>query len=347
MIRVLIVDDSLVVRKMLSHILEQDPEIKVIDFAHDGLEGIEKIRQLKPDLVTMDVCMPVLDGIKAVEEIMASTPVPILIITSSSFLSEGKHLIYRALEAGALDVVKKPDIREWDNPGEEVGELIRKVKLLSKVKVIRHVKGARYQDNGEGVTPPKDLESMKVIVIVSSTGGPKSLVKVLSQIPPDFPSPILIVQHIADGFIGGLSDWLNNECKLPVKVAEQNEKIKPAHIYLAPTGRHMKLNAHGRIQLTDEPPINGLKPAGDYLLESAAESFRKNLIAVIMTGMGNDGSRGVLKVKNFGGEVIAQNEETCVVFGMPKAAIDTGSVDKVVSLEHIAKVIIKTMQRSG
>ncbi|MDD3627938.1 MAG: response regulator, partial [bacterium] len=196
MIKVLIVDDSLVVRKMLSHILEQDPEIKVIDFAHDGLEAIEKIKQLKPDLVTMDVCMPVLDGIKAVEEIMANTPVPILIITSSSFLSEGKHLIYKALESGALDVVKKPDIREWDNPGDEVGELIRKVKLLSKVKVIRHVKGAKRIEDKESIAPPKDLESMKIVTIVSSTGGPKSLVKVLSQFPADFPAPILIVQHI-------------------------------------------------------------------------------------------------------------------------------------------------------
>ena len=168
MIKVLIVDDSLVVRKMLAHVLEQDPDIEIIGFAHDGLEGIEKIKTLKPDIVTMDVCMPVLDGIKAVEEIMGNNPLPILIVTSSSFLSEGKHLIYRALEAGALDVVKKPDIREWDNPGEEVLKLIRKVKLLSKVRVIKHIKGTLKVEKDLNIPLPKAMKSMKVVAIISS-----------------------------------------------------------------------------------------------------------------------------------------------------------------------------------
>ncbi len=341
MIKVLIVDDSLVVRKMLAHVLEQDPEIEIIGFAHDGLEGIEKIKTLKPDIVTMDVCMPVLDGIKAVEEIMGNNPLPILIVTSSSFLSEGKHLIYKALEAGALDIVKKPDIREWDNPGEEVQKLIRKVKLLSKVRVIRHIKGSLKSEPETNIPLPKAMKSMKVVAIVSSTGGPKSLGKVLSQLPKDFPAPVLIVQHIADGFIQGLADWFDSECNMKVVVAEKNEKIKPGIIYLAPTGKHMKVNHHGRIQFSNEAPINGLRPAGDYLLETVASAFRTNVIAVILTGMGDDGTRGIVRVKHFGGKTIAQDEETSVVYGMPKTAFETGKIDKVLPLLKISKMILK------
>lgn len=344
MIKVLIVDDSLVVRKMMSHILESDSEIEIVGVAHDGLEAIEKIRQLKPDLVTMDVCMPVLDGIKAVEEIMSENPVPILIVTSSSFLSEGKHLIYRALEAGALDVVTKPDIREWDSPGSEVSDLVRKVKLLSKVNVIKRIKKRAFQEDDTGILP-KGMQDMRIVAIVSSTGGPKALVKVLEQIEPGFPAPILIVQHMADGFIDGLAEWMNSECKLQVKVAENNEKIKPGIIYISPTGVHMKINSHARIRLTDEPPINGLRPAGDYLLETVGEVFRKNALGIILTGMGNDGSKGLKKIKNLGGRIFVQDEKSCVVFGMPKAALDTGQVDKVIPLDRIGKEILREITK--
>ncbi|MCX8006541.1 MAG: chemotaxis response regulator protein-glutamate methylesterase [Coriobacteriia bacterium] len=338
-IRVLVVDDSIVAREMLTQILSSDPSIEVVGVASNGQEAVDAVARLRPDLVTMDIHMPKMDGIAAVEHIMAYTPTPILVV-SSSVHGEGVGRAFDALSAGALEVMKKPEPRDWAELERIASELIRKVKLLSRVKVITHIRGRKGSARGAEpvAVPSREPGAVSMVAIGSSTGGPSALLNVLAPLPADYPAPIVIAQHIADGFIPGLVSWLDAACKLTVRAAGDGEAVRPGCAYLAPTGRNLVVEG-----LTVRYAAPGERqlyiPSADTLFESVAKTHGASAIGVLLTGMGDDGARGLKSLRDAGALTIAQDETTSTVFGMPKAAIELGAARKVLPVQHIADAL--------
>lgn len=336
----LIVDDSLVAREMLAQILATDSDIEVVGMARDGQEAVDAVAQLRPDLITMDIHMPKMDGLAATEQIMAYHPTPILVVSSSVY-GEGMGRAFDALQIGALEVIKKPEPRDWADL-ERIGrDVIRKVKVLSRVRVITHIKGRRKLVP-EPLMPshvaPVRPGGRSIVAIGSSTGGPSALLNVLGRLPKEFPAPIVIAQHIADGFVPGLVAWLDTGCAIKVLEARQGALAEPGCAYLAPTGRNLEMD--GFTMQFSEPQDGQLYiPSADTLFISAARSFARSAVGVILTGMGADGAEGLKRMHDAGAATIAQDEQTSTVFGMPKAAADLGAVDKVLPLGDIAEEI--------
>lgn len=328
-IRVLIVDDSAFVREVLETFLSQDDEIKIIGTAENGQEGVDKVKALKPDFVTMDIRMPVMDGMEAIERIMMTeNAVPILVISD---VGDAKAA-YTALSKGALEVIPKSDIQP-----EKAPALIQKVKLLSKVKVIRHIRTGGLKPE---IPSPQELEKKegdfpKVVAIASSTGGPKALSVILSELPKNYPYPIVIAQHIDDGFVGGLVDWVGNVSPLTVKRGMEGERLAAGTVYISSANKHMEINKRRIIRYTETQTKDIFHPSCNKLLLSVASIFKENSIGVILTGMSDDGVSGMESIKGYGGVTVAQDEESCIVFGMPKEAIASGCIDRVLSLEKI------------
>ncbi|GAV30893.1 chemotaxis response regulator containing a CheY-like receiver domain and a methylesterase domain [Coriobacteriaceae bacterium EMTCatB1] len=338
-VRVLVVDDSLVAREMLTQILQSDPEIEVVGVASNGVEAVEAVARLKPDLVTMDIHMPKMDGISAVEQIMAYTPTPILVV-SSSVHGEGVGRAFDALSAGALEVMKKPEPRDWAELDRIASELIRKVKLLSRVRVITHIRGRRAtgRPSAPAPAPVRESGTVSLVAIGSSTGGPSALMSVLAPLPADFPVPIVIAQHIADGFVPGLVSWLDAACRIAVRAAEDGETVRPGTAYLAPTG--LNLTVETLTMRFKKPGERQLYiPSADTLFESVAKTHGASAIGVLLTGMGDDGARGLKSLHDAGALTIAQDEATSTVFGMPKAAIEMGAARKVLPVQQIADAL--------
>jgi len=337
-IRVVVADDSALAREMLVQILASDPQIEVAGVATDGQEAVELVASARPDLVTMDIHMPRMDGLAAIEHIMAYTPVPILVVSSSVY-GEGVGRAFDALEAGALEVMRKPEPRDWADLQEIAADLIRRVKLLSRVPVITHLRGRRGARSasveGAGAAAGTTAVPPEVVAIGSSTGGPSALLSVLGRLPADYPLPILVAQHIADGFVPGLVEWLDAGCQMRVVVAEAGMTVLPGVAYFAPTGANLTLER--RRLCLHEPGEGQLHvPSADTLLESVAHSCGPAAIGVILTGMGADGARGLKLLRDAGATTIAQDEETSTVFGMPKAAIERGAVSRVLPVHEIA-----------
>lgn len=340
MIRVLVAEDSVTVRELLVAILESDPDIQVVGQAKNGVEAIELTERLKPDIVTMDVHMPQMDGFEATKEIMARAPTPIIIVSSSISGSE-VEMSLNAMRAGALMVVAKPDNPKSSDFDGRQGQLVQMVKALSQVKVVRRWTDRSARQEREPALPsqrPRRIAGApaRIVAIASSTGGPAALQRILLDLPGDFPAPILVVQHIALGFAAGLADWLNASCGLRVKVAEHGERALKRTVFLAPDDRHIGVSADGRVTVVEAPPVAGFRPSGTYLFESAANAYGAAVAAVILTGMGRDGVDGLRAVKAAGGRVLAQDQETCVVYGMPREAVTAGLVDAVVGLPDLA-----------
>ncbi len=338
-IRVLVVEDSPLMCKVLTNILNPDPHIIVAGIASNGKEAVEIVPRLKPDIITMDIHMPVMDGYEATKRIMAFNPTPILVVSSSVF-KVGMEKVFKSISYGALDVIDKSELEIAGN--ENSGELlIQKIKFLSSVKVIHHPLAKLQRERPRfDLEVPKKKGSAKIVAIVSSTGGPQALLEVLKRFPKDFPCGIVIVQHITKGFVEGLVDWLDNECQLKVKIAEDSEEIRPGVAYIAPDSLQMRVEEGGKINLSDEPAYEGHKPSGDVLLESVARAYGNGVVATILTGMGRDGAMGMKAIKQLNGRTIAQDEKSCVVFGMPKAAIEMDVIDKVSPLEKIPEEIV-------
>ena len=337
-VRVVIADDSLVAREMLAQILSTDPAIEVVGQAKDGEEAVDMVGRLRPDLVTMDIHMPKLDGLKATEKIMAFTPTPILVV-SSSVHGEGMGRAFDALNLGALEVIKKPEPKDWAELDTIGREVIRKVKVLSNVRVITHIRGRRDRTVSEGPIPVvPGSKGRSLVAIGSSTGGPSALLSVLGGLPADFPVPVVIAQHIAEGFIPGLVSWLDSGCKLKVVAAQDGQRIEPGTAYFAPTGMNMVVDGHAvRYR---EPLFSQLYiPSADTLFESVARSHGKSAVGVILTGMGADGAEGLKLLRNTGAATIAQDEATCTVYGMPKAAVDIGAASQVLPVQKIATAV--------
>lgn len=338
MIRVLVTDDSPLMCKILTNILNSDPQILVAGVANNGKEALELVPCLKPNIITMDMDMPVMDGFEATKRIMTSNPTPIIIVSSTAFKA-GTEKVFEAISHGALDVIDKSEL-------ELVGDKKSGEALIAKIKFLDGVRGVHKQPTNLrkersliDLKAPRKKVSGKIVAMVASTGGPQALLEILKRLPEDFPCGIVIVQHITSGFLSGFVDWLNKECKIKVKIGKDSEEIKPGMAYLAPEDVQMRVVEGGRISLSDEPSHGGHKPSGDVLLESIARVYERGSVAVILTGMGKDGAMGMKAIKQFHGKTIAQDEKSCVVFGMPSVAIEMNVVDKVLPLEKMAEEI--------
>jgi two-component system chemotaxis response regulator CheB len=348
-IRVLVVDDSALMRRMISDILNSDKGIEVMTTARDGEDAIKKVTELKPDVVTLDVEMPRLDGLHALGYIMSEIPTPVVMV--SAYTQKGAEATFRALEYGAVDFVPKPSgpvSRDIRTVGDE---LIAKVKVAARVDLdtLNFIRPKRIPE-GLKVKPKKIIPEVRVIAIGASTGGPRALGQILPQLDPDIPAALLIVQHMAKGFTKTFAARLNREAKIEVKEAEAGERIEPGKALIAPGGYHMAVRrevtgnkAPGVIRLNQEPPVYGLRPTVDSMMLSAAEIYGDKTVGVILTGMGRDGAKGMKAIKDDKGKTIAQDKDTCVAYGMPKAAVEEGAVDKIVPLDKIPQEIMKAL----
>ncbi len=344
MIRVLVADDSATARALLVQILGADPEIQVVGEARDGLEAVELTRKLRPDLITMDFHMPRMDGLEATREIMITVPTPIVIVTGSTRFQDVQKSI-DMLRLGALDVLNKPVGPRSATFAKESARLLASVKAMSQVKVVRHWRPTMEARNvlaKPTVWPSIGHERMRVVAIATSTGGPAALQRLFSSLPGDFAVPILVVQHITVGFTSGLATWLDSSTSLKVKVAESGEVLAPGTVYLAADHHHLGVADDRTILLSSAAPIAGFRPSGTFLFDSVARSFGPSAVAVILTGMGEDGVSGLRAIRAAGGRVIAQDEASSVVFGMPGAAIASGLVDTVLSIDSIAAQLAAT-----
>jgi two-component system chemotaxis response regulator CheB len=342
MVRVLVVDDSPTVRELLVRMLQSDPGIRVIGMARDGEEAVRLTGQLHPDVITMDIRMPRMDGFQATKRIMQSVPTPIVVV-SASVESEELKITFNAIRAGALTVVEKPS-----GPAGPAFETIRTqllttVKLMAGVKVVRRwATGMLRPPTVAPLPKPTDVRTA-VVAIAASTGGPGALYQVLHDLPADFPVPILIVQHIARGFGQGMVDWLRGATPLRVTTAQPGDVLQAGRVLVSPDDHHLEVSRDRRVVLRPKRSEKELCPSADILFEAVAHAFGPGTLGVILTGMGRDGVEGLRVLKAAGGRVLAQDERSCVVFGMPKEAIEAGVADKVVSLEQMARAITEML----
>lgn len=343
-IKVLVVDDSAFMRQLLSMMLESDPQIKVVATARDGAEGIEKIKTLKPDLVTLDVEMPRMDGLSALKIIMRECPVPVLIV--HSLTTEGAEITLEALKLGAIDFIPKQLSYVSSDIARIKSELIQKVKSIVKSKYIRRkIYGFKVEQQKELVF--KSVKrNFEVVAIGVSTGGPIALQEVLSKIPENFPVGIVIAQHMPPNFTKLLAERLNSISKIEVKEAQTGDVVQPKLALIAQGGKNLifEKSSYGKIVKITDKPDTLYKPSVDVMMESASEVFGDKVLGVIMTGMGKDGVEGLKKVKQKGGYIIAQNEDTCVVYGMPRAVVDAGIADSVLPLDKIGEAIAEIIK---
>ena len=355
-ISVVVIDDSAFMRKSISMMLESDPEIKVVATARDGKDGIDKIKQFRPDIVTMDMEMPVMDGLTALGIIMKDMPLPVLMI--SSLTTEGAQATVDALSLGAVDFIPKELSYVSLNISKIREELISKVKQIvqsrSTLFRLQRIKSAssRIQSSGQVSSvqgnrvvklPGKPL---KAVVIGISTGGPFALLKTIPKLPQKFPVGIAVVQHMPPHFTKSMAERLNGLSEICVREAEEGDVMEPGVALVAPGGRHMtfsKSNGTVRVRISDEPLGTLYHPSADVMMKSAAEVYNAPLLGLIMTGMGKDGLEGLKDIKKHGGYVVAQDEESCVVYGMPKAAVDEGVADVVLPLDEIPSVVTKLL----
>lgn len=373
-IRVLIVDDSPFIRMSLKKILSRDSGIEVVDTARDGREGILKLQELKPDVVTMDVEMPVMNGLQALEEIMRWQPTPVIIL--SAVTTDGTKLTMRAFDLGAVEVVAKPSGKQGDDLATLSEDLVHKIKNVAGIDPARlHRKDNETQKissagrtsfsirtaESPGVTDPlpsgKGLgltavfprKRIEVVAIGTSTGGPTALQTVLSKLPKNFPVPVVVAQHMPAGFTAPLAARLNGLCQVNVKEVEDGESLKAGTVYIGVAGKQFQVSRN-RNELTalvnTQSPISTLyKPSVDVMFMSLAKEVGAGVLGVVMTGMGNDGMNGMKDLKAQGAFAIAESEKTCIVYGMPRSIVEAGLVDRIESLTDIGEVIIECVER--
>jgi two-component system chemotaxis response regulator CheB len=347
MVKVLIVDDSKVVQEFLVHIFSSDPKFKIVGIASSGCEAIDLVRIKKPDVITMDVHMSGIDGYEATRRIMETFPTPIVIVSGSV---NPKELVdtYKSLEAGALALVLRPPGIEHPQFKAFSKELIQTVKLMSEIKVIKlyhHNRKDQISHLRLGKAYENDGKRIQVIAIGASMGGPMALQKILSGLPEDLAVPVLIVQHIAAGFVKSFQEWLSLTSIIKLKIAEDGEIASAGIGYIAPDNFQMGINPGRKITLRNQPPENGSKPSVSYLLRTVSAGFGPNALGVLLSGMGIDGADELKSMKDGGAITIVQNEESSVMFGMPGEALMIGAADHALSPESIAEFITKTCTR--
>lgn len=380
-IRVLVVDDSAFMRKVITQILAADPRIQVVGTARDGEEGLRKTAELRPDVITLDVEMPGMDGLTMLRKVVADFAIPVVML--SSLTQEGADTTIRALAAGAVDFVGKPSGAISLNLSNVGDEIVRKVKLAAGAKVrpgvglalrreARHSAGLAQPPGQAGkaggptaITTPstpgtpagllpaasskpisQDL-ARTVVVIGTSTGGPRALMSVVPHLPPNLPAAVLIVQHMPAGFTTSLARRLDEASAITVKEAENGEPLRPSTAYLAPGGFHMLVTRDKTIELATLPPVHGVRPAVDVTMMGLPDVFGSSIVACILTGMGSDGAAGAQLIRSRGGKVIAEDASTCVVYGMPRSVVELGGADLVLPIDKVADAVVDAVLALG
>lgn len=351
MVKVLIVDDSPVAQQLLEFILGQDPDITVIGVAENGEEAVRVVRNKKPDLVTMDINMPVMNGFEATRIIMETTPVPIIIVTGSENIKEVTRS-FAAMEAGAVTLMARPP--GIHNPEfEKSAKTLRDaVKAYAEIKLVRRYPKKNFKpavptySQGELKIGPSN-NRVKIVAIGASTGGPVVIQTLLSGFHKNFPLPVVIVQHIASGFTQGLADWLRETTGFPIHIADQRETLQPGHAYFAPDGFQMGVNDDNQVTLIHDTRKNGLCPSVSYLFQSVRQVYGSQVIAILLSGMGRDGADELKILKYTGALTIAQDEQSSVIFGMPGEAIRLGAATYVLSPEKIVDAVNKIVHEGG
>ena len=348
MVKVVVVDDSAFMRKALQTMLDKDPQISVVATARNGKEGLEKIREFQPDVVTLDIEMPIMDGLTALRHIMMEMPRPVLMV--SSLTTQGAEATLKAMELGAVDFIPKQlskvsldIIKLEDELRHKVRTIARRTFRAPSKPLAAEARAVREH----GPRPkPGGPQKRDVVAIGVSTGGPPAVQKVLSKLPADFPAGILIAQHMPGAFTGPFAKRLDGVCNITVKEAENGERFAPGTAYVAPGGRHLAISSRvGRINVvvTDEPRDALYKPSANVLITSVAGGVGRRALGVVLTGMGNDGKEGVDALKAKGGRALAQSDATCVVYGMPKAIVDAGLADEIVDIDDMAGAIEQSL----
>ncbi len=342
-IKVLVVDDSALIRSLLSEIIKQDPELTLVGVAADAYVAKDMVVKLNPDVITLDIEMPKVDGLTFLDKLMKAKPTPVLMI--STLTEKGAEATIRSLELGAIDFIPKPKLDVAKGIAEYQEEITTKIKIAAK-STPRQAKKNIASIN----TPPLQYKGTEIIVgIGASTGGTEAIKEVLLGLPPSFPATI-ITQHMPPNFTKSFATRLNGACKITVKEAEHRERLLPGNVYIAPGDKHIEIARSGadyQIKFNDGPLANGHKPAVDVMFASLAKTVGKNAVATLLTGMGKDGAQGLLSLKNAGAITMAQDEASCVVFGMPRVAIELGATNNVIPLENMSSALIKAVESKG
>jgi two-component system chemotaxis response regulator CheB len=364
MIRCLVADDSRAFRAILRTILARAPEVEVVGEAADGAEAVSKVLSLRPDVVTMDVRMPGKDGLVAIDEIMRIAPTPIVVISAEAG-PERQEIAFRALDLGAIEVLAKPrsdGAGRFEREAEAIRLAVRSVAGLKLVTRHRRPFRAAATPAPAAAARPRPAAppplaaaappvrgagaAARVLGIAASTGGPAGLARILKALPREFPLPVLVVQHIAQGFEAGLVHWLSAESALPVKLADEGEPLRPGAVLFAPEGRHLVLSG-GMVRFTDAPPVGGFRPSGTVLLSSLARELGPAAAGLVLSGMGEDGAAGLAEIRARGGWTAAQGPGTSVVFGMPRAAIERGAAALTLELDDVAPALVRLAAHRG
>ena len=341
-IRVLIVDDVKSARDLLEEILDTDPRFQVVGRVADGVEAVAVALQLRPDLVTMDIRLPGIDGFEAVERILAKLAVPIVMITASMGNQEEK--LFRAFSSGALDVLDKQELYLWRTRPEIKNSFLRRMRALASTRVRQAVGSITTEPEAVAEAAPTHIIPVTpplVVAIAASTGGPTALMRLFKQMPREVNGAFVVVQHMSLGFLDGLVRWLDEEVGLKVKKAQEGDLLEPGVVLIAPGDHHMMVTALGTVRLSRSLPINGHRPSAELLFDSVANHYRNRGTGVILTGMGSDGAEGLKSIRVGGGHTIAQDEQSSIIFGMPRAAIELDAAEMILPLEEIAPQILK------
>lgn len=337
----LVVDDSVFARKTISDILTSSPLIDVVGFARDGIEALKLVPELKPDVVTLDVEMPRMDGIETLRRLMSEHPIPVVMLSALTTAGASKSI--EALKLGAVDVMAKPNGSYGIGLASEKDELISKVLVAARVQVSKLLPATKAGPRRRIVSKASTVDSFPVVIIASSTGGPKALRTIVPDLTLEQGCAYVVVQHLPEGFSSPLARDLDTLTDLNVRESEDNYELKPGDMLFARAGFHTVFDQRGRVKITTDPPLWGVRPSADVTMASAAPLFGDRLVGVVLTGMGRDGANGIRAIKDAGGIAIAEHESSCVVYGMPRAAVETGVVDFVAPLLQIPSVIHKAV----
>jgi two-component system chemotaxis response regulator CheB len=345
-VKTLIVDDSAYMRVVLKDMLESDLGVEVVGVAKDGLEAIEQVKSLAPDVVLLDIQMPRMDGLATLQRIMKDNPTRVIMLSAMD--KKDDLLPIKALEMGAVDFISKPSGPVSIDIISYSGKIIEIVKTAAGARIDALKKARSPAPKRIATIGREKAKDLRSIVIAASTGGPRALETIFSALPRDFPSPILIVQHIPEDFSVSFAKRLDSANGPRVVLASDNQRIERGTAYLAPGGKHLKMNWRGASSLTvrldDSGPVNFVKPSADVLFMSAAECLGEHALGIVLTGMGSDGTEGALAIRKAGGRIVAQDEQSSVVFGMPRSVIEAGAADCVLPLERIPEAIVEFLE---
>lgn len=348
-IKILIVEDTMVAQKLLKTLVAGDDRFELVGVAENGKQACEFVEKFKPDVVSMDILMPIMDGVEATQKIMRENPVPVVIV-SSFYQPSDIEMAMKVLHAGAVSMQPRPHGPGHPKYEQSARQYLNTLKLMSEIKVVRRKnedipKPVQKVSQLQPTSPEKRInQNFEVLAIGASAGGPEGLTTILSGLPSDFPVPVFIVQHVDSHFAEGFASWLNTSSKLPVSIAVNGEKALPGHVYLPPGNQHLLVNDNGTISTTKALPFNGLRPSVDLLFRSIAQVYGRKSLAVLLSGMGKDGAVELKNLFDLGAYTIAQDENSCLVFGMPGEAAKIGAVCKLLSPASIVLEINKLIK---